>query len=143
MAGRGPAPKKPEERRRRNKPAAGEWRAAPGEGWQHGELPKAPDGLLAASREAWTTWFRSWWAAHWGREDLPALRQVIKLYDAVERGEGQRAGELRLWMDNYGITPEGQQKRRWARPQGQSQPEQPKGGAVAADDPYRGLRVVG
>ena len=29
------------------------------------------------------------------------------------RGEFQRAGELRLQMDTYGITPKGQQDRRW------------------------------
>jgi hypothetical protein len=38
------------------------------------------------------------------------------VYDQVERGEFQRAGELRLQMDTYGITPKGQQDRRWARP---------------------------
>lgn len=58
----------------------------------------------------------AWFAAHWTPEDLPALRQVIRLYDQVERGEYVRAGELRLQMDNYGITPKGQQDRRWVPP---------------------------
>lgn len=137
MAGKGPAPKRPEERRRRNKPVGGEWQAAPGIGWQHGPLPEPPDGLLAASREAWTTWFRSWFASHWTPSDLPGLRKVVQLYDATERGEGQRASELRLWMDNYGITLEGQQKRRWVQPEG-GQPAQPYS---RGDDPYRGLKL--
>jgi hypothetical protein len=38
------------------------------------------------------------------------------LYDQVERGEFQRANELRLQMDTYGITPKGQQDRRWKPP---------------------------
>ncbi len=55
----------------------------------------------------------SWFAWFWSAEDLPALRQVIRLYDQVERGHFQRHGELRLAMDTYGITPKGQQDRRW------------------------------
>jgi hypothetical protein len=58
----------------------------------------------------------SWFASHWGPEDLPALRQLIRLYDQVERGEFQRHGELRIAMDTFGITPKGQQDRRWQPP---------------------------
>jgi hypothetical protein len=90
MPGRGPTPKDPAERRTRHKPQRGEYQAAPGVGWQHGPLPKAPDGLLAASREAWEVWMRAWFAAHWTPDDLPGLRKVIQLYDATERGEMHR-----------------------------------------------------
>jgi hypothetical protein len=117
MAGRGPAPKTT----RRNKadvPIRGEWKPAPGVGWQHEPFPAPPDGLLAASRTAWDTWMHSWFAAHWTPDDLPALRQLVRLYDEVERGEMQRASELRLWMDTMGVTPKGQQDRRWTRPDG-------------------------
>jgi hypothetical protein len=115
MAGRGPAPKPPEERRRRNKNAY-EWTPAVGVGWQHGDLPKPPDGLLKASREAWETWMTAWFAANWSPSDLPGLSHVIRLYDQVQRGEFQRSGELRMSMDTYGITPKGQQDRRWKPP---------------------------
>lgn len=71
---------------------------------------------MPASVEAWETWMGAWFAAHWTPEDLPGLRQVIRLYDQVERGEFQRANELRLQMDTYGITPKGQQDRRWEPP---------------------------
>lgn len=71
---------------------------------------------MPAAVEAWTTWMRSWIAAHWTPTDLPGLRQLIRLYDQVERGEFQRATELRLAMDTYGITPKGQQDRRWSPP---------------------------
>ena len=98
--------------RRRNAPTRGEWQSAEGVGWQHGEIPKPPSGLRAASREAWDTWFRAWFAWFWLPSDLPALRVLVRLYDAVERGEFQRAGEMRLWLDGYGITPKGRQDRR-------------------------------
>lgn len=114
MAGRGPSAA--ENRRRRVDPERGEWTPTPGSGWQHGPEPKPPSKLLKASRETWSTWMRSWFAAHWAPEDLPGLEVVILLYDQVRRGEHQRANELRLQMDTYGITPKGQQDRRWKRP---------------------------
>lgn len=136
MAGRGPAPNP--DRRRRNAPARGEITPAPGSGWVHGDPPKPPSGLVKASKEAWTTWMGSWFASFWTPEDVPGLRQVIRLYDQVERGEFQRASELRLQMDTYGITPKGQQDRRWARP------EPPKADEIAGEDsPYGHLRAVG
>jgi hypothetical protein len=112
MAGRGPAPKAT--RRRANAPSRGEWAPTPGTGWQHGDPPAPPTGLLKASRDAWATWMHAWFAAHWTPEDLPALRQAIRIYDQVERGEFVRAGELRLWLDTLGISPKGWQDRRWS-----------------------------
>ena len=111
-AGRQPATN----RRRTNEPERGEIQHATSTGWQHGDAPDPPDGLLKASREAWATWMAAWFASFWSPEDVPGLRQVIRLYDQVERGEFQRASELRLQMDTYGITPKGQQDRRWRAP---------------------------
>jgi hypothetical protein len=116
MAGRGQAPKDQTQRRNRTDPGRGEWHPAAGVGWQHGATPAPPDGLLEATRQAWDTWMAAWFAAHWTPDDLPGLRTLIRLYDQVERGEWPRATELRLSMDTYGITPKGQQDRRWARP---------------------------
>ena len=142
MAGRGRAPKPAEQRRNAHKPGRGEWRPTESQGWQHGEIPPVPDGLMPASIEAWRTWFGSWFAAHWTPDDLPALRQLIRLYDQVERSEFQRAGELRLQMDTYGITPKGQQDRRWVRPESdevaQSQPQPRR----ASAEHYAHLKVV-
>ena len=114
MAGKGPAAKPV--RRRRNTPARGSWKPAIGVGWQHSPFPVPPDGLLESSRLAWDTWLRAWFAANWTPADLPGLRQVVRMYDQVERGEFQRSSELRLLMDTYGITPKGQQDRRWMPP---------------------------
>ncbi len=115
MAGRGFPPKDVKSRRRRVPPAH-DWRCAEGVGWRHGEVPRPPSRLTKAAGEAWTIWMGSWSAWFWGPEDVPALRQVVRLYDRVERGEFQRHGELRLAMDTYGITPKGQQDRRWRPP---------------------------
>ena len=66
--------------------------------------------------KVWGSWFRAWWAGHWTLDDLPQLRFIIRLQDRVLRGDVKRLGELRQWLDAYGITPKGQQDRRWERP---------------------------
>lgn len=141
MAGAGRRPKPPDQRRNRAKPRRGEWTASASEGWQHGDIPETPEGLMPASVTAWDTWMRAWWAAHWTPDDLPALRQLIRLYDQVERGEFQRAGEVRLSMDTYGITPKGQQDRRWVRAE-EEKPSQSQRQRAQSADPYGHLRVV-
>ena len=132
MAGRGPAPK--ENAVTRHPRERGDTQVASASGWQHGKPPKAPDGLTKPAVEAWKTWMGAWFAAFWTPEDLPGLRQVIRLYDQVERGEFQRASELRLQMDTYGITPKGQQDRRWRPPVKEQKPaaEGPRGGGSFA-----------
>lgn len=135
----GPAPSKT--RRRRNAPAHGEWQPSPGSGWQHGPIPEPADGLLAVSRETWQTWFQAWFASHWTPADLPGLRLLITQYDAIQRS-GVKANDVtalvRL-MDNYGITPAGQQSRRWEAPKGD--PEE-KPAATPETSPYGHLRAV-
>jgi hypothetical protein len=133
MAGRGPAPKPL--RYRRADPARGDWKPSPESGWQH-DLPSPPGGLRESSLAVWQTWFRSWWAGHWTPDDLPGLRLLIYLYDRVSRGDMRRLGELRQLMDSYGITPKGQQDRRWLRP------EPPREQRFAGANPYAHLRAV-
>jgi len=139
----GPAPKAAGQRRRRNKPAR-EWKPTPGVGWQYSPLPDPPEGLMPASIAAWKTWFASWFAWHWSLYDLPGLRQLVKLYDVVERGGAKAAdrGQLIRWMKDYGITPSGQAALRWA-------PYRAPEANTTADErpeekpsPYAHLRVV-
>jgi hypothetical protein len=129
-----------ETRRRRNKPVRGDWKPTSTSGWQHGEIPPCPDGLMPPSVVAWDTWMQAWFAVHWTPEDLPGLRQLIRTYDQVERNEFQRGPELRLLMDTYGITPKGQQDRRWQPPKA----EEPVIETPGADpsSPYGHLRAV-
>ena len=135
MPGTGPAPKP--NSRTRHEPQRGRPKNAPGVGWQHGPMPAAPIKLLKPSQDAWATWMAAWFAAHWTPSDLPGLRQVIRLYDQVERGEFQRAGEVRMSMDTYGITPKGQQDRRWLPP------KESEDAAPRAKPALARLRVVG
>jgi hypothetical protein len=129
-----------ETRRRRNVPVRGEWQPAVGVGWQYSQTPpEPPEGLKPASIAVWATWMHGWFASHWTPDDLPGLRVVILTYDQVERGEFQRGPELRLLMDTYGITPKGQQDRRWAAPKREDVPD---ASDIPLDDPYRGLRAV-
>lgn len=82
---------------------------------------------------------QSWVAAHWTESDLPGLRQLARMYDQVERGEFVRMTELRLLMDTYGITPKGQQDRRWAAPKAD---EAAPAASETLAGPYGALRVV-
>ena len=101
-----------------------------------------PGRLTLAAKTAWKTWFHAWFASHWTPDDVPGLRQVVRLYDQVERGEFHRAAELRLQMDTYGITPKGQQDRRWAPPKADDPPADQVEAQASSDDPYSRLRVV-
>lgn len=144
MAGKGPPPSA--NRRRRNAPARGDWKPSPGVGWQHKPFPKPPTGLEKEALDTWSTWFKAWFAAHWMPEDLPVLRQIIKLYDLVERA-GIKAStadrtELRQLMDNYGITKKGQQDRRWTPPKQDELPAAKPPGPRTRPTPYKHLRVV-
>jgi len=122
MAGSGRAPKDPAARRTRHAPRRGEWQPTPSEGWQHGRIPDPPEGLSPAAVDAWNTWLRAWWAAHWGPGDVPTLHVVIGLFDSVARRKASTAtySELRLWLDNIGVSPKGRQDRRWVRPESAS-----------------------
>lgn len=134
MAGRGPAPKPDGQRHGKGKGPERSWKYAEGSGWRHGPVPPPPSKLLGPSKDAWASWFGAWFAWFWEPEDVPALRHLVRLYDQVERGEYQRHAELRLAMDTYGITPKGQQDRRW-QPAKADELEQPAG--VTVLDDYR------
>ncbi len=139
MAGRGRAPKPKSERVNSAVAARGEIQHASAVGWQHGEMPAPPDGLKAESIETWETWLGAWFAAFWTPSDVPGLRSMVLLYDQVLRGEYQRHAELRLMMDTYGVTPKGQQDRRWFPPK-PAEADRPK--ATGTDGGYGHLRSV-
>ncbi|CAN5626965.1 hypothetical protein BH23CHL8_BH23CHL8_31510 [soil metagenome] len=136
MAGRGPAPTRG--RRRANAPTRGDWKAAPGLGWQHGKAPEPPKGLLPESQETWKTWMSGIAAAHWEPGDVPGLRIVIGLHDRVSRGDSRATAlsELRLWCDSYGIGPKGRQSLRWLPPEPTVKPKSKR------TAPYEHLRLI-
>jgi len=125
-------------------------------------MPDPPDGLLPASHLAWQTWMQSWFASHWLPEDMPGLRILIQLHDQVQRAfddpfvesEGPKGGtvyikrpnpvtELRQLADNYGVTPRGQQDRRWAPPKPEEAEPVRLDGTANGKGAYGHLRAVG
>lgn len=117
----GPAPKPPEERRRRNAPASGEWITLPAEPYE-GPRPKLPSRMNGRKPSAATaaTW-ESWWAdpaAHmWTPSDHQALLRLIRLvedYHVTAKLDVLR--EIRLQLAMFGLTPAGRQQRHWNLP---------------------------
>lgn len=101
--------KRPEQQRH-------QWQHAAGTGWQHGKTPPPPQGLTDRGRRAWRMWLRSWWAAFYTPDDLPALELLVHWYDAAYAGDDKAAGRFLSAADKLGITPKGRQDLRWAPP---------------------------
>lgn len=120
----GPAPKKPEDRVRRNKRAV-EWTSPAGWGWQHGDVPELElTEPRAATVRAWDAWFASWWAAFWTPGDLPQLQLAAVLFDQVQAG-ALDVSKLTPVLDKLGITPKGRKDLLWTIPK-----EEPGGAKV-------------
>jgi hypothetical protein len=95
--------------------------------------------MCKATDAAWRSWFEGWWASFWCEGDLPGLHMVAFVHNAVMTGDARMAGELRLQMDGYGLTPRGRLSLRWAPPKS-GNPEAP---ADTADpSPYSHLRSL-
>lgn len=116
--------KPPDQRRTRHKPQLGEVRNAPASSWRFGPTPAPPEGMCKATDDAWARWFSGWWASFWTEGDLPGLRIIALLHNAVANGDTRMASELRLEMDGYGLTPRGRLSLRWAPPKS-ADPETP------------------
>jgi len=126
MAGKGPSPKLPDQRRRRNAPAAGEWRVLPAEPYRgkRPNLPRVPRGLLASSKATWEEWWSSPMAHMWPEADWGRLQVAIATHDTITRrlaagdikGLASTMAELRQTLDSLGLTPKGRQDRRWLLP---------------------------
>lgn len=119
MAGRGPAPKDPAKRVRRN--------ADPSVStvlrFEEASQPDLPDfavqvevdGELTSQKFHWPAITRDWWAMwrdspqaeHFGSTDWAFLLDTALLHAAVwGRGETRHAAELRLRVSKFGSTPE-------------------------------------
>jgi hypothetical protein len=96
--------------------------------------------MCKASDVAWRGWFSGWWASFWTEGDLPGLRIVAMVHNAVATGNTQLAGELRLQMDGYGITPKGRLSLRWSPPlpAASAQPSPPD----PTEGPYAHLKAL-
>lgn len=121
MAGNGPAPKLPEQRRRRNAPAAGEWVTLPADPYE-GPRPPIPDLENLHAVYTWDAWWSSPMAHMWDEGDWPGLVRLILMLDGNVTLDVMR--EVRLQEERFGLSPKGRQSLRWRLPdQGKDVPK--------------------
>lgn len=104
MAGRGPAPKDPGARRRRNR--GEDLTVVQADGEPHG--PELPEGLdwPDATRDWWETWRMSAQAKTFTDTDWSFLLDTAVLHMEFWDGDRSVAAELRLRAAKFGATPE-------------------------------------
>lgn len=114
MAGKGPPPKMPEQRRRANAPAGGEWVDIPAVPRQ-GPIPEIPEGsgLSKAAKEWWDEVWQFPVATMWTDQDIPGLLELAVLRERLMDGKVSVAAEVRQRSEAFGLTPKGRQDRRW------------------------------
>ena len=133
MAGRGPAPKKPENRTNHHAPLRGEWVTLPEKPFRGDkpDLPRVKGGLLESSKRMWADWWESPMAHMWSRSDWPVLVQLLMMSDRVNRalntgeffpGYASMVTEARYLRDHLGLSEKGRRELRWELP-GDSQAE--------------------
>lgn len=127
MAGRGPAPKKKQNRSNRHKPQRGEWVRLPAEPYDGPtpNLPRVKGGLLKATKDTWKIWWSSPMAHKWTESDWPVLQQLIVMTDKITRalnsgefytGFASMVTEARYLRDQLGISEKGRRDLRWELP---------------------------
>lgn len=104
MAGRGPAPKDPSRRARRNADAQSQTVLR----FEQMEPPDLPPVLAADPPVAlwWETWRASPQAEHFGSTDWLFLMETAYLVAAFHEGDLKLAGEIRIRVAKFGATPE-------------------------------------
>lgn len=136
MAGRGPAPKDPAERRRRNKPAAPATVLVSDDEVRGPELPAGYD-WPAPTREWWETWRSSPQATTFTDTDWGFLLDTALLHAELWAGNAGAASELRLRVAKFGATPEDRARLRMSIEEPEQASSKPKGAR------YSHLKVIG
>lgn len=126
MADRSPAAKHPEERRRREKPARGEWTdLEPVECEADKVLPELADirpephdpileGLWPQpARGTWAVWRGDPVPSQWSDSDVDYALETLEL---MARQQVSHASEIRLRLDALGLTPKGKRDLRLRLP---------------------------
>lgn len=118
MAGRGPAPKDPEKRVRRNKEQRTTLPAAPTAGYRD-----MPTGEWApATRAWWEAWCRSPQAARFTETAWQRLVMLVPLVERFWRGDVRVLTEIRLNESLLGATPQDLQRLRWDLEEAEAKP---------------------
>lgn len=111
MAGRGPAPKPSNRRRRANKPTRGEWlEVSKPDTPTLPELPERSEdegGWSKRTTFTWDAWRFDPASTSFGPSEIAAAVDLAYLFEAYVRGETKLAPEIRLRMDGLGLTPKG------------------------------------
>lgn len=148
MAGRGPAPKDPDKRARRNRPA--EMRVIHAEPVAQPELPTfeiEDDGELVSfvwpgrTQEWWQMWGASPLAAEFTSTDWSELMDTALLHARFWRGDKGVAPELRLRVAKFGATPEDRARLRITFAQADDADDK-RGTRQTARTRYSGLKLA-
>ena len=109
MAGNGPAPKMPEERRNTRAPQRGEWKDLfP---LEKPVLPELPDGDWPEVTVAvWAAWRSDPVTGEYSPADIAYALDTIRIHAAMTPSN---ASEVRLRADALGLTPKGKRDLRW------------------------------
>lgn len=139
MAGRGPAPKDPAKRRRRNAdPVPATVVAADGQ-VRGPELPGDVD-WPERTRRWWKTWRTSPQAKTLTETDWDFLLDTALLHSRLWRGDAKVSAELRLRVAKFGATPEDRARLRMQIDDGDDAKPAEKGGQASSR--YGHLRDV-
>jgi hypothetical protein len=141
----GPAPKRAEDRARRNAPPVAEV-VLPAAGYD-GPVPEwpLPGAYQAADRKLWATLWRTPQAAAWARMG-PGVVLVVANYVRLWRGKSSDSQvERRQAEDRLGLNPLAMRRLGWDVERPDPVADQAPDGAELPDDPadpYAGLTVV-
>jgi hypothetical protein len=138
MAGRGPAPKDPATRRRRNAPSVPTTTVVTDDVLRGPDLPQ-PYSWHPQTRAWWETWRRSPQAQAMTPTDWDFMLDTAVLHSGMWYGEAKLAAEVRLRVAKFGATPEDRARLRL-------QVDEAPSAAAAVERPagrYDHLRVVG
>lgn len=149
MAGRGPAPKDPNRRARRNGDPV-PLRVIHAEPTAQPELPSLTirdDGRIVVldwpdvTREWWQMWAASPLSDEFTETDWSELRDTARLHALFWLGDKSVAGELRLRVAKFGATPEDRARLRIQfAAADEAEAKRPAPGASARDR-YKGLAI--
>ena len=140
MAGRGPAPKDPAKRARRNKdPQA--LRVIEAEPQPQPDLPDSV-AWHPQTLEWWAMWGRSPLSETYTENDWRELMDTALVHTALWSGDGKAASELRIRVAKFGATPEDRARLRVTFAQA-DQADQKRAPKKPSKGAYGDLKVVG
>lgn len=117
MAGRGPAPKAPAERRNHHEPQRGDWTLLLPPTRKPPALPprgKTRGIWSARTRAGWKAWWSDPASTQWSEADRELVLHLADVYEEwIRTGTASFAAEVRQLRDHLGLTPKGRQDRRW------------------------------